>query len=179
MGSRKAHHFWKMEGIGLAKVVIGTPCNAYISENSVMSSEWERCVLDRVCICLHVFVSKKIHKRKLTESSAQNIFGDPRYSQVSPWVSVGFPGKRSIGLRCRPPHACIHLEKFMYSLALVSGAPHKAYIFRFNTPTNNTFPASGTHTCLILRGCPPLVPIHFWQKVRGLTPPYVHTLSEM
>ena len=48
--------------------------------------------------------------------------------------------KRSIGLRCRPPHACIHLEKFMYPLALVSGAPHKAYIFRFNTPTNNTFP---------------------------------------
>ena len=143
LGSRKAHHFWKMEGIDLAKVVIGTPCNAYISENSVMSSEWERCVLDRVCICLHVFVSKKIQKRKLTESSAQNIFGDPRYSQVSPWVSVGFPGKkRSIGLRCRPPHACIHLEKFMYSLALVSGAPHKAYIFRFNTPTNNTFPAS-------------------------------------
>ena len=79
--------------------------------------------------------------------------------------------KRSIGLRCRPPHACIHLEKFMYPLALVSGAPHKAYIFRFNTPTNNTFPASGTHTCLILRGYPPLVPIHFWQKVRGLTPP--------
>ena len=56
LGSRKAHHFWKMEGIDLAKVVIGTPCNAYISENSVMSSEWERCVLDRVCICLHVFV---------------------------------------------------------------------------------------------------------------------------
>ena len=69
------------------------------------------------------------------------------------------------------PHACIHLEKFMYPLALVSGAPHKAYIFRFNTPTNNTYPASGTHTCLILRGYPPLVPIHFWQKVRGLTPP--------
>ena len=114
-----------------------------------------------VYICLHVFVSKKIHKRKLTGSSAQNIFGDPRYSQVSPWVSVGFPGKkRSIGLRCRPPHACIHLEKFMYPLALVSCAP-----------TNNTFPASGTHTCLILRGYPPLVPIHFWQKVRGLTPP--------
>ena len=149
-------------------------------ENSVMSLEWERCVLDRVCICLHVFVSKKIQKRKLTGSSAQNIFGDPRYSQVSPWVSVGFPGKkRSSGLRCRPPHACIHLEKFMYPLALVSGAPHKAYIFRFNTATNNTFPASGTHTCLILRGCLPLVPIHFWQKVGGLTPPYVHTLSEM
>ena len=74
-------------------------------------------------------------------------------------------------MRCRPPHACIHLEKFMYPLALVSGAPHKAYIFRFNTPTINTFPASGTHTCLILRGYPPLVPIHFWQKVRGLTPP--------
>ena len=32
LGSRKAHHFWKMEGIDLAKVVIGTPCNAYISE---------------------------------------------------------------------------------------------------------------------------------------------------
>ena len=59
----------------------------------------------------------------------------------------------------------------MYPLARVSGAPHKAYIFRFNTPTNNTFPASGTHTCLILRGYPRLVPIHFWQKVRGLTPP--------
>ena len=59
----------------------------------------------------------------------------------------------------------------MYPLALVSGAPHKAYIFKFNTPTNNTFPASGTHTCLILRGYPPLVPIHSWQKVRGLTPP--------
>ena len=109
-----------------------------------------------VYIGLHVFVSKKIQKRKLTGSSAQNIFGDPRYSQVSPWVSVGFPGKkRSIGLRCRPPHACIHLEKFMYPLALVSGTPHKAYIFRFDTPTNNTFPASGTHTCLILRGYPP------------------------
>ena len=177
MGSRKAHHFWKMEGIGLAKVVIGTPCNAYISENSVMSSEWERCVLDRVCICLHVFVSKKIHKRKLTESSAQNIFGDPRYSQVSPWVSVGFPGKkRSIGLRCRPPHACIHLEKFMYSLALVSGAPHKAYIFRFNTPTNNTFPASGTHTCLILRGCPPPSSHTFLAKSEGVNPPlmFIH-----
>ena len=32
LGSRKAHHFWTMEGIDLAKVVIGTPCNAYISE---------------------------------------------------------------------------------------------------------------------------------------------------
>ena len=32
LGSRKAHHFWKMEGINLAKVVIGTPCNAYISK---------------------------------------------------------------------------------------------------------------------------------------------------
>ena len=31
LGSRKAHHFWKMEGIDLAKLVIGTPCNAYIS----------------------------------------------------------------------------------------------------------------------------------------------------
>ena len=31
LGSRKPHHFWKMEGIDLAKVVIGTPCNAYIS----------------------------------------------------------------------------------------------------------------------------------------------------
>ena len=129
----------------------------------------------RAWSCLHVFVSKKMQKRKPTGSSAQNIFGDPRYSQVSPWVSpwvsVGFPGKkRSSGLRCRPPHACIHVEKFMYPLALVSGAPHKAYIFRFNTPTNNTFPASSTHTCLILRDYPPLVPIHFWQKVRGLTP---------
>ena len=102
----------------------------------------------------------------------QNIF---RWPQVFPGFPMGFSRfprkKRSIGLRCRPPHACIHLEKFMYPLALVSGAPHKAYIFRFNTPTNNTFPASGTHTCLILRGYPPLVPIHFWQKVRGLTPP--------
>ena len=63
-----------MEGIDLAKVVIGTPCNACMSENSVMSSEWERCVVDRVCICLHAFVSKK----NPTGSSAQNIFGDPR-----------------------------------------------------------------------------------------------------
>ena len=31
LGSRKAHHFWKMEGIDLAKVVIGTSRNAYIS----------------------------------------------------------------------------------------------------------------------------------------------------
>ena len=72
-------------------------------------------MFDRVCICLHVFVSKKIQKRKLTESSAQNIFGDPRYSQVSPWVSVDFPGKKSIELRYRPPmlayiqkNLCIH-----------------------------------------------------------------------
>ena len=49
-----------MEGIDLAKVVIGIPCNAYISENNVVSSELERCVLDRACICLHAFVSKKI-----------------------------------------------------------------------------------------------------------------------
>ena len=118
-----------------------------------------------------MFVSKKIQKRKLTGSSAQNIFGDPRYSQASPWVSVGFPGKKLKWIEVQTPHACIHLEKFMYPLALVSGAPHKAYIFRFNTPTNNTFPASGTHTCLIFEGLPPLVPIHFWQKVRGLTPP--------
>ena len=48
-----------------------------------------------VYICLHVFVSKKIQKCKLTGSSAQSIFGDPRYSQVSPWVSVGFPGKKN------------------------------------------------------------------------------------
>ena len=132
-----------------------------------------------VYICLHGFVFKKIQKRKLTGSSEQSIFGDPRYSQVSPWISVGFPGKKSIGLRCRPPHACIYLEKFMYPLALVSGTTHKAYIFRFNTPTNNSFPASGTHTCLILRGYPPLVPIYFWQKVRGLTPPYDYILLEM
>ena len=32
LGSRKAHHFRKMEFLDLAKVVIGTPCNAYISE---------------------------------------------------------------------------------------------------------------------------------------------------
>ena len=83
-----------------------------------------------------------------------------------------FPRKKKIKwIEVQTPHACIHLEKFMYPLALVSGAPHKAYIFRFNTPTNNTFPASSTHTCLILRGYPPLVPIHFWQKVRRLTPP--------
>jgi len=31
-GSRKAHYFWKMEGIDLAKVIIGIPCNEYISE---------------------------------------------------------------------------------------------------------------------------------------------------
>ena len=66
----------------------------------------------------------------------------------------------------------------MYPLALVSGAPHKAYIFRFNTPTNNTFPASGTHTCLILRGYPPSSHT-FLAKSQGLTPPYVHTLSEI
>ena len=78
--------------------------------------------------------------------------------------------KRSSGLRCRLPHACIHLEKFMYPLALVSGAPHKAYIFRFNTPTNNTFPASGTHTCLILRGYPPSSHT-FLAKSEGVNPP--------
>ena len=84
--------------------------------------------------------------------------------------------KRSIGLRCRPPHACIHLEKFMYPLALVSGAPHKAYIFRFNTPTNNTFPASGTHTCLILRGYPPPSSHTFLAKSEGVNPPlmFIH-----
>ena len=122
---------------------------------------------------MHVFVSKKIQKRKLTESSAQNIFGDPRYSQVSPWVSVCFPGKkRSIGLRCRPPHACIHLEKFMYSLALVSGAPHKAYIFRFNTPTNNTFPASGTQSYMPhFEGLPPPSSHTFLAKSEGVNPP--------
>ena len=127
-----------------------------------------------VCMCLF---PKKIQKRKLTGSSAQNIFGDPRYSQVSPWVSVGFPGKkRSSGLRCRPPHACIHLEKFMYPLALVSGAPHKAYIFRFNTPTINTFPASGTHTCLILRGYPPPSSHTFLAKSEVVNPPltFIH-----
>ena len=32
LGSRKAHHLGNMEFIDLAKVVIGTPCNAYISE---------------------------------------------------------------------------------------------------------------------------------------------------
>ena len=32
LGSRNAHYFWKMEGIDLAKVIIGTPCNIYISE---------------------------------------------------------------------------------------------------------------------------------------------------
>ena len=69
------------------------------------------------------------------------------------------------------PHACIHLEKFRYPLALVSGAPHKAYIFRFNTPTNNTFPASGTHTCLILRGYPPPSSHTCLAKSEGLTPP--------
>ena len=77
-----------------------------------------------------------------------------------------FPRKnKSIGLRCRPPHA-----RFMYPLALVSGAPHKAYIFRFNTPTNNTFPESGTHTCLILRGYPPSSHT-FLAKSEGVNPP--------
>ena len=79
-------------------------------------------------------------------------------------------------MRCRPPHACIHLEKFMYPLALVSGAPHKAYIFRFNTPTINTFPASGTHTCLILRGYPPPSSHTFLEKSEGVNPPlmFIH-----
>ena len=40
-----------MEGIDLAKVVIGTPCNAYISEYLYK--------IKYVYICLHVFVSKK------------------------------------------------------------------------------------------------------------------------
>ena len=154
-------------------------------ENSVMSSEWERCVLDRVCICLYRFACVCFQKNP--KAQANRVFSAEyfRWPQVFPGFPMGFSRfprkKRSIGLRCRPPLASIHLEKFMYPLALVSGAPHKAYIFRFNTPTNNTFPASGTHTCLILRGYRPLVPIHFWQKVRGLVnpPPYVHTLSEM
>jgi len=31
LGRRKAHHFWKTDFIHLAKVVVGTPCKAYIS----------------------------------------------------------------------------------------------------------------------------------------------------
>ena len=71
------------------------------------------------------------------------------------------------------PHASIHLEKFMYPLALVSCTPRKAYIFRFNTPTKNTCPASDIHTCLILRGYPsPPGPHTFLAKSKGLTPPW-------
>ena len=81
-----------------------------------------------------------------------------------------FPRKKINWIVVQTPQACIHLEKFMYPLALVSGAPHKAYIFRFNTPTNNTFPASGTHTCLILRGYPPSSHT-FLAKSQGVNPP--------
>ena len=90
-----------------------------------------------------------------------------------------FPRKKNqLDWGADPP--CLHTFRKIYvSIGSCQWSPHKAYIFRFNTPTNNTFPASGTHTCLSLRGYPPLVPIYFWQKVRGLTPPYVHTLSEM
>ena len=88
-----------------------------------------------------------------------------------------FPREKKIKwIEVQTPHACIHLEKFMYPLALVSGAPHKAYIFRFNTPTINTFPASGTHTCLILRGYPPPSSHTFLAKSEGVNPPlmFIH-----
>ena len=104
----------------------------------------------------------------------QNIFrvtpGIPRFPHGFQYVSQE---KRSTGLRCRTPHACIHLEKFMQPLALVSGAP----------PTKHT--CSGSIPLPIIHfqhlalmhasfwGVTPLVPIHFWQKVRGLTPPLI------
>ena len=196
LGSRKAHHFWKMEGIDLAKVVIGTPCNAYISEYiriykiKYISAifwcpngpgnglTWYIGICGELCIatifigtctlfpftinggsntsCLHMFArvfSKKNQKRKLTGSSAQNIFGDPRYPQIFPgfpMVFNRFPREKKIKwIEVQTP-PCLHTFRKVY---VSSGAPHKAY--RFNTPTINTFPASGTHTCLILRGYPP------------------------
>ena len=51
------------------------------------------------------------------------------------------------------PHASIHLESLCIHWLLSVVTPHKAYIFRFNTPH--------------FEGLTPLVPIRFWQKVRG------------
>ena len=101
--------------------------------------------------------------------------GDPRYSQVSPWVSVGFPGKKDqVDWGADPPW--LHTFRKVYvSIGSCQWRPHKAYIFRFNTPTNNTFPASGTHTCLILRGYPPSSHT-FLAKSEGVNPPlmFIH-----
>ena len=127
-----------------------------------------------VCMCLF---PKKIQKRKLTGSSAQNIFGDPRYSQVSPWVSVGFPGKkRSIGLRCRPPHACIHLEKFMYPLALVSGAPPQSIHFQVQYPYQSYISSIWHSYMPHFEGLPPPSSHTFLAKSEGVNPPlmFIH-----
>ena len=93
-----------------------------------------------------------------------------RYSQVSPWVSVGFPGKKINWIEAQNP-PCLHTFRKVYvAIGSCQWCPHKAYIFRFNTPTNNTFPASGTHTCLILRDYPPSSHT-FLAKSDGVNPP--------
>ena len=102
----------------------------------------------------------------------QNIF---RWPQVFPGFPMGFsrfPRKKKIKwIEVQTPHDCIHLEKFMYPLALVSGAPTK-HTFSGSIPLPIIH---FQHLALIHASfwgvTPPLVPIHFWQKVRGVTPP--------
>ena len=75
------------------------------------------------------------------------------------------------------PHACIHLEKIYVSIGSCQWCPPtKHTFFRFNAPTNNIFPASGTHTCLILRGYSPPSSHTFLAKSKGVNPPlmFIH-----
>ena len=82
-----------------------------------------------------------------------------------------FPRKKKINwIEVQTP-PCLHTFRKVYvSIGSCQWCPPQSIHFRFNTPTNNTFPASGTHTCLILRGYPPISHT-FLAKSEGVNPP--------
>ena len=74
------------------------------------------------------------------------------FSPKETYVSEGFPGKRINWIELQNPHASYIWNSLHIYRRLSVALPHKAYMFRFNTPTKNTFPAPDIHTCLMLRG---------------------------
>ena len=108
LGSRKTHHFGKIEFIDLAKVVIGTPCNAYVSEY-LRSSIFQQFYGSSPLVAIGPEWSSMV----FSPEYPRIFLGDPRHSQVSPWFSVGFPGKKINWIEVQNP-PCLHTFRKVY-----------------------------------------------------------------
>ena len=122
-----------------------------------------------VCMCLF---PKKIQKRKLTGSSAQNIFGDPRYSPGFPMGFSRFPRKKRINwIEVQTP-PCLHTFRKVYvSIGSCQWCPPQSIHFQVQYPYQSYISSIWHSYMPHFEGLPPPSSHTFLAKSEGVNPP--------